>query len=624
MSTWADRMNKALMEIRQRGIQNRPTTSRILSARDLASAYMRPEQMKRKFPTGVPIRTDSLPHWLNPTLPPGEARRREELDKQVRDMNERAKKYGGQTYSQMHDQIAHSRQLQVNKLQDALNRRLQERRSAAQEAAFQKARDELGKRYTKGIEGFEERQDILRGTGGLRVTPTTIGGLSPYVKPLKEGEDVTFSVPREDLIESFKGEGKRVRQLLQAQRSQARAAGMARDPYYKNPWPGGVTQEEVDNYLAGSTGQTGSITRHIDPKDLPVLWQRRQDPMLAGLLQKDIDMRSWSDPNDPNSGLKRIDPQTGKVISQTPWQHAMREMSGLPGLLMGIGGRGDPVTDYGQVSGLRDYDSMFDVKYGGKLLGQPAYDGNIDPVTGKPQIIPGGNFGKSYMMEGGEGPTGLLFGRFYNPSAAAVNAQALRGLNIGQDVPQDIKNRLVPEYDIASRFRRGPIETWDPATRWRYLRTALNPQNLDIYGKSYGYTGAPVDYWSPGMELQQEAAGMQNPVWNPQLNQYVEDPSQYGPVQSGQPMAFMDYWAAKQAGTLPQAAPVQQGIKGMLGGIGGIGGLSGPPSQPTYSPELTKSFYGFRAPMMEQMGTPYQGLQQQITSLKGTGHPIYG
>ena len=59
-------------------------------------------------------------------------------------------------------------------------------------------------------------------------------------------------------------------------------------------------------------------------------------------------------------------------------------------------------------------------------------------------------------------------------------------------------------------------------------------------------------------------------------------------------------------------------------GIGGIGGLSGPPSQPTYSPELTKSFYGFRAPMMEQMGTPYQGLQQQITSLKGTGHPIYG
>ena len=117
---------------------------------------------------------------------------------------------------------------------------------------------------------------------------------------------------------------------------------------------------------------------------------------------------------------------------------------------------------------------------------------------------------------------------------------------------------------------------------------------------------------------------MQNPVWNPQLNQYVEDPSQYGPVQSGQPMAFMDYWAAKQAGTLPQAAPVQQGIKGMLGGIGGIGGLSGPPSQPTYSPELTKSFYGFRAPMMEQMGTPYQGLQQQITSLKGTGHPIYG
>ena len=50
----------------------------------------------------------------------------------------------------------------------------------------------------------------------------------------------------------------------------------------------------------------------------------------------------------------------------------------------------------------------------------------IDPVTGKPQIIPGGNFGKSYMMEGGEGPTGLLFGRCYNPSAAAVNAQALR------------------------------------------------------------------------------------------------------------------------------------------------------------------------------------------------------
>ena len=563
-TSWIDKRNKALMElmsgnrnVAQLG-QGVITSNEVLNAHRLMDKYMKKSQRKRFRP-----REDT---WIDhQSFTPDERHRRRSIERDIRQANERAQRWGGQDWKSLQTELATNKAREAARQRSVLSERLTRNYGTRSGEAKEKLLKELEEEYTKGIKGFEERQDVLRGTGGLKVTPTTIGGLAPYSAPLKHGvtRDVWLN-PTETV------DYKAVAPILAAEREAKYQKSLSADPYATRPQLSVADQRALaDEEARRMQPQLEKYKAHVTPENLPVLYGRRQDPILAGLIQSDID-QPWGE---CGSGSLR---------------GAVYEMSGLSNALRLVGTPGTTGLPRQNLSSTGHVQT-------GNLAGAPS----------------GG-----YHFGGVEAPTGLQFRQGFSP-----------GLVTGASWTGDLSSG----YPSPSRFRRGEFESWDPATRWRYLRTAFNPQSLDIHGQPYGYTRAPVDYWSPGMELQQEAAGMQNPVWNPQLNQYVEDPSQYGPVQSGQPMGFMDYWAAKQAGTLPQF-PTGGGLSNLLLGtgrgsppIGAMGQVptgamgqvpTGGPTMADYGPTNLGHFYGY---------TPSgQGLSQQITSLKGTGHPIYG